>query len=261
MQVSAKPIRTLSMISCLLLFGFIGRNVGLEMTVSDELIGLLQAPVTQQFESPVHMHRHVASYVDRLFDENSDHFSRQHSFIVSFKETFDLSQLTSLLTRERLEVVGNRHYRVAMKPSTLRSFVEEHSESITSVVPVVPAMKIERSVYNMSSDCNPPTSAAIIAETAALPPKELEALQLWLDGMSTDQSLPFEYDKSAMLPDTRRLVQFSTSCEKIVKLAKFLAENSEIIWIEKAKQMKHTNFWARGNVSSCDACSRNLSQV
>lgn len=234
------------MVFGLLLFALMRPCSGLEVTLTDELIQLLQAPITQQFESPARMHRHVADYAERLFDEKSERFSRQHSFIISLKESFDLAPLTTLLTRQRLEVVGNRHYRVAMRPSAMKRFVDEHREFITSVVPLVPAMKIESSVYEMSSQCNPLEPTSIVAETAALPQEELEAFQLWLDGMSKDAAMPFEYDKSAMMPDTRRLVLFSTSCQVIVGLAKLLAENSEIVWIEKGKQMKHANFWARG---------------
>ena len=241
------------MIFGLLLLAWMRPCSGWEVSVTDELIQLLQAPMTQQFESPAHMHRHVSGYAERLFDEKSERYSRQHSFIISLKENFDLAPLTSLLTRERLEVVGHRHYRVAMKPLAMKRFVDEHRESITSLAPLVSSMKIESSVYEMSSQCSPLEPASIVAETAALPQEELEAFQLWLDGMSRAEAMPFEYEKSVMQPETRRLVRFSTTCKDIGRLAKLLAENSEIVWIEKAKQMKHTNFWARGHASTAAA--------
>lgn len=234
------------MILSLALVVLVRSSLAWDSSVSNELIELLQAPLTQQFESLEHMRSHVGSYTERLFDESSEKFSKQHSFILRVKETFDFTPLSTVINQQRFEVMGRRHYRVAMTPSMMQRFVQEHPEGILSVVPVLAAMKIERSVYEIPSKCKPHESASIIVETTAIPQSDFEAFLTWLDGMSVEESLPFEYDRSAMRPDMQRLVGFSTSCNKVLTLAQLLAENSEVGWIEVAKQMKHTNFWARG---------------
>jgi hypothetical protein len=203
---------------------------------TSKVIDLLRSDVRGQFETEEHLHTHVKSTLDRLFDETHEDHLKQNNFIITTSDEYNIEYLKELFGAERFDIVDTRHFHVSVPPSQLKSLMSSTRAegSIVGVVPVVPAMKIDSLLHDVRQECDKDREDRdLYVGLAALSSTQLDSFTLWLDAVALNKDLPFSYQREDAVPQQQRFVKFTSACSDTIKLAQKLVENPEVIWIEE----------------------------
>lgn len=196
-----------------------------------EILSLSRAKILREYPTEESVFSHVTTRLSQLMDPNHRDFNLQHVFIISTNDAFDPVMLESFVGAQRFAIFSKDHYQVTITPALLNTITTEQAENILGVTPLVPAMKMSHELATLSSTCMPFEDMKLTVALAALPSHEVDAFTTWMDGMAMDRI--FDYDsKRRIQPDYFTYLRINTTCANIETVAKILADQNEVIWVE-----------------------------
>jgi subtilisin family serine protease len=131
----------------------------------------------------------------------------------------------------------------------MKQLIEDNKEHILGVVPQVSVMKMVDRMYTVAKECHSTDHLSIYIHIAPLSHIEVFHFQIWLDAISITSNMYFRYEKT-IKPDQISALLITTICSDYLNVAKLLAEQTEVTYMQPKTVFTHSNYWSRGVMES-----------
>eukprot|EP00602_Paraphysomonas_sp_CaronLab_P004064 CAMPEP_0185022178 /NCGR_PEP_ID=MMETSP1103-20130426/4903_1 /TAXON_ID=36769 /ORGANISM="Paraphysomonas bandaiensis, Strain Caron Lab Isolate" /LENGTH=783 /DNA_ID=CAMNT_0027554141 /DNA_START=309 /DNA_END=2660 /DNA_ORIENTATION=+ len=184
--------------------------------------------------------------MDLISRDDYKHHSSKHPFVVQFVKKCGIRCHSILKSADDVtghSIISPEYAQILATTGTIKKIKSKYGDIVVDVVPMLPALKIERDTHSLLTSCSGETVTLLVT----IAPVSLDELEVVMDALKTTASgIDMAVDVSHLRSQKESIASVVVSCGSIVEALRRVSKLPQVLWIEQRLPFTTSNRWAAG---------------